>query len=69
MEIILEENHSSDLIKKPEKQNPKESSSYSYNFEHLFSELIEAQSDIESLDNGVQNFFNEYIKILQILMR
>ena len=62
MEIILEENQPSDLIKKPEKQNPKESSSYSYNFEHLFSELVEAQSDIESLDNGVQKFFNEYIE-------
>ena len=40
-------------------QNP--ASSSSCNFERLFSEIIEAQSDIESMDEGVQKFFSNYI--------
>ena len=36
-------------------------SSSSCNFERLFSEIIEAQSDIESMDEGVQKFFSNYI--------
>ena len=31
------------------------------NFEKLFSEIIEAQSDIESIDDEVQKFFSNYI--------
>ena len=62
MDIILEDNQIIDPIKKPEKHNQKESPSVvSCNFEHLFSEIIEAQSDIESLDDGVQKFFSQYI--------
>ena len=38
------------------------SSSSSCNFERLFSEIIEAQSDIESMDDGVQKFFNSYME-------
>ena len=65
MEIILEENPLNPInepMKKPEKQNPKESSSSSCNFERLYSELVEAQSDIESLDEGVQKFLAQYIE-------
>ena len=36
-------------------------SSSSCNFERLFSEIIEAQSDIESMNEGVQKFFSNYI--------
>ena len=62
MDIILEDNQIIDPIKKTEKHNQKESPSVvSCNFEHLFSEIIEAQSDIESLDDGVQKFFSQYI--------
>ena len=64
MDIILEDNQIIEQIKKPEKHNQKESPSLlaSSNFEHLFSEIIEAQSDIESLDDGVQKFFSQYIE-------
>ena len=34
--------------------------SSSCNFERLFSEIIEAQSDIESMDEGVKKFFSDY---------
>ena len=62
MDIILEESPIIDQAKKPEKQNQKESSSStSCNFERLYSEMIEVQSDIESLDEGVQKFFTQYI--------
>ena len=62
MDIILEESPIVDQAKKPEKQNQKESSSStSCNFERLYSEMIEVQSDIESLDEGVQKFFTQYI--------
>ena len=59
------------LPQKPANQNqnqsnnqkdPQPSSSSSCNFERLFSEIIEAQSDIESMDNGVQKFFNNYME-------
>ena len=59
------------LAQKPANQNqnqsnnqkdPQPSSSSSCNFERLFSEIIEAQSDIESMDNGVQKFFNNYME-------
>ena len=43
-------------------KDPQPSSSSSCNFERLFSEIIEAQSDIESMDNGVQKFFNNYME-------
>lgn len=59
MDIALDDNQFSEKEKKNEKQNQKESSSY--NFERLFSELIEVQSDIESLDDGVQKFFSQYM--------
>ena len=64
MDIILEDNQITEQMKKPEKHNQKESPSLlvSCNFEHLFSEIIEAQSDIESLDDGVQSFFSQYIE-------
>ena len=44
----------------PQKDSPSSSSS-SCNFEKLFSEIIEAQSDIESIDDEVQKFFTNYI--------
>ena len=63
MDIILEENSLVDQIKKPEKKNQKESSmSSSFNFERLYSELVEAQSDIESIDEGIQKFFTQYLE-------
>ena len=58
MDIAFDDNQFSQREKKSEKQNQKEPT---YNFERLFSELIEVQSDIESLDDGVQKFFNQYI--------
>ena len=65
MDIIIEESLDTDQIKKPEKQNQKESSSSSTsscNFERLYSEMVEVQSDIESLDEGVKKFFTQYIE-------
>ena len=65
MDIIFEEPQQIEQIKKPDKQNPKDSISTSLsscNFERLFSEIVEAQSDIESLDDGVQKFFSQYMK-------
>ena len=60
------------LAQKPLNQNPNQnasniqkdpqSSTSSCNFERLFSEIIEAQSDIESMDDGVQKFFNNYME-------
>ena len=61
MDIILEEPSYIDQMKKTDKQNQKESSS-SCNFERLFSEMVEVQSDIESHDEGVQKFFNQYLE-------
>ena len=58
MDIAFDDNQFSEREKKSEKQNQKEPS---YNFERLFSELVEVQSDIESLDDGVQKFFSQYI--------
>ena len=46
----------------PQKEPQQPSSSSSCNFERLFSEIIEAQSDIESMDDGVQKFFNSYME-------
>ena len=43
-------------------QKDLQSSSSSCNFERLFSEIIEAQSDIESMDDGVQKFFKNYME-------
>ena len=65
MDIIFEESQQIEQIKKPDKQNPKESISSpspSCNFERLFSEIVEAQSDIESLEDGVQKFFSQYME-------
>ena len=58
MDIAFDDIQFSEREKKSEKQNQKEPS---YNFERLFSELVEVQSDIESLDDGVQKFFSQYI--------
>ena len=43
-------------------KDPISASSSSCNFERLFSEIIEAQSDIESMDDGVHNFFTNYMQ-------
>ena len=43
-------------------KDPQSSPSSSCNFERLFSEIIEAQSDIESMDEGVKKFFSNYIE-------
>ena len=43
-------------------KDPQSSTSSSCNFERLFSEIIEAQSDIESMDEGVKKFFFDYIE-------
>ena len=43
-------------------KDPQSSTSSSCNFERLFSEIIEAQSDIESMDEGVKKFFSNYIE-------
>ena len=43
-------------------QKDPQSSSSSSNFERLFSDIIEAQSDIESMDDGVQKFFKNYME-------
>ena len=43
-------------------KDPQSSTTSSCNFERLFSEIIEAQSDIESMDDGVQKFFNNYME-------
>jgi len=58
MDIAFDDIQFSEKEKRNEKQNQKEPS---YNFERLFSELVEVQSDIESLDDGVQKFFSQYI--------
>ena len=67
MDIIIEENpfnSINDPMKKPEKQNQKDSISSSpfCNFERLYSELVEVQSDFKSLDEGVQKFVTHYIE-------
>ena len=63
MDIILQDTQALEQIKKPDKQNQKDSSlSSSCNFERLFSEIIEVQSDIESLEDGLQKFFSQYIE-------
>ena len=51
------QNQNSNLI-----QKDSSNSTTSCNFERLFSEIIEAQSDIESMDDGVQKFFKNYME-------
>ena len=63
MDLILQQDiQANEQMKKPDKKNQKDSSSFSScNFERLFSEIIEAQSDIESLEDGLQKFFSQYM--------